>query len=108
MLTVLYMLLDGIVGMGITLAGYALCVAAYFFLCFLFRCNRMGKRKVFFGWLACELLCDVLWYLIYYPNGSYVNYGLGGATGSLLLPAALAAAGVLVAAINQEKYSDKR
>ncbi len=103
MLIMLYMLLDGIVGMGITLLGYAVCAAAYFFICFLFKANRAGKRNVVLGWLTCELLCDVLWYLIYYPNGNYVNHGIGGAAAMLLLPAVLFITATLTTLINGAK-----
>lgn len=103
MLTMLYMLLDGISGMEISLLGYAVCVAVYFLICFLFRSNRAGKGIVFLSWLICELLCDVLWYLIFYQNGNYVNYGIGGTTVLFLLPGTLFVAAVSVTVINDKK-----
>ena len=108
MLTLFYAWYDGVVGMEIALIGYAICTFLFFAVCFLFRCNRTGKGCVIAGWMICELICDVLWYLIYYPDGNYVNHGIGGAAGMFLWPAALTAAAILVTAINQEKHSEKR
>lgn len=105
MLTMLYMLLDGVVGMEICLVGYAVCVAAYFLVCFLLRPNRAGKRRIVvaLGWLISELLCDVIWYLIFYQNGDYVNFGIGGAAAMLLLPGTLFLSAVITTAVNAEK-----
>ena len=105
MLTLIYALFDGVVGMEITLIGYGLCAVLYFVICFLFRCNRSGKGRVLIGWLVCELICDVLWYVIYYPDGYYVNYGIGGAAGMLLWPAALVGAAAMVSSVNANRYS---
>ena len=99
----LYMLLDGISGMEISLLGYAVCTAAYFLFCFLFKHNRAGKGSVFLAWLICELFCDVLWYRIFYPEGNYVNYGICGTAAMFLLPVILFMAALIVTAINGKK-----
>ncbi len=103
MLTMLYMLLDGVVGMEISLVGYAVCTGAYFLFCFLCKANRKRKKHIVLGWLSCEILCDLLWYLIFYRNGDYVNYGVGGTAVLLLLPAAYFLTAVLLTLLHDEK-----
>ena len=47
--------------------------------------------------LCCELLCSLLWLLIFYPNGAYHNYGLQGALFFLIYPVTLAVSGAVIA-----------
>lgn len=50
---------------------------------FLIKANRSkaGVKGVFIGLLLAEILIDVVWALIYYHNGSYINYGIGAVFG---------------------------
>ena len=98
-----YMMLDGIVGMEISLLCYAVCTAAYFLFCFLFKANRTGKKRVLLGWVICEIFCDILWYLIFYQDGNYVNHGIGGAAALFLLPLVYFSAGIILSLINYKK-----
>jgi len=100
MATMIYAWYDGVVGMEITLLGYAVCVLVYFAGCMLFRRNRAGKGSVLAGWLVCELVCDLLWYAFFFQNGDYVNRGIGGAAACLLLPVLLLTAGLIVTSLN--------
>jgi len=103
MVTMIYAWFDGVMGMEITLMGYAVCVLAYFAACFLSRSNRAGKGKVMLGWLVCELSCDLLWYFCYFENGIYVNKGLAGSAACFILPVLLFTAGLIVSALNENE-----
>ena len=75
----------------------------------LFRCNRLKPGRnlfvpVLFGTAA---LCDVLLFLILFPEGKYRNYGIGSAYGVAVYPIALAAATALATAWNKENMEDE-
>ena len=107
MVTMFYAWFDGVMGMEITLMGYAVCVLAYFAACFLSDSNRNRKGRVVLGWLVCELCCDLLWYFYYFEDGVYVNRGLASSAACFLLPVLLFAAGLVVTALN-ENDADKK
>lgn len=103
MVTMLYAWHDGVMGMDITLVCYGICVALYILFCFLFRANRTGKGKVLLGWLACEGICDLVWWRAFYPEGYYVNHGISGTMICFLLPMLLVMAAMAVTALNMVK-----
>ena len=75
-----------------------LCTAIYLVVCLLSCTEHSWKARlpIFIGLLCGEIICDVLWYLIYFPGGVYFNYGLGGIGGLLLWPFLLMGIGALV------------
>jgi len=104
MITMLYAWIDGVIGMEVTLVCYAICVLVYFVLCFMFRANRICKRRVLYGWLVCEVICDLLWYFFYFENGNYMNRGLHGSMACMLLPFLLFVSGLIVTALNESDF----
>lgn len=103
MITMLYSL-GHVVGADVALLGFLVCTLVYFGVCFLLPQNRKGgKKRVLLGWGISEALFDAALCCFYYPNGSYVNHGLGGATACLLWPVLLLFAGLLVSALHGEK-----
>lgn len=82
-----------------------LCAAAYFGICAIFSVNRgkSGMKEVILWGLVAEFATDLIWTLIYYQNGDYINYGIGAAGGMIILPVFLAAAGIIATAKNKRK-----
>lgn len=86
------------------LIGFALCVMVYLAVCGVFPCNRTrhGGKRILLALMTAGILCDALWFLMYFPGGEYQNYGIGGSFGVLLCPVLFFAAGVLVTAWNKD------
>lgn len=101
MLTLLRFL-PNINGAGWILSGFLLCTVLFFAACLSRRANRTkkGRKRLLLSLPGAEILCDLLWTLGFFPNGSYCNPGLGGAHFLLLWPALLLAAALLVTARN--------
>ena len=80
-------------GIELVLTGCLLCLTVSS------RKNRThrGLKRVGIAMLCCELLCSLLWLLIFYPNGAYHNYGLQGALFFLIYPVTLAVSGAVIA-----------
>ena len=55
--------------------------------------------------LIAEVLIDLVWAIIYYHNGTYMNYGLGAVYGLLLWVPILAV--TLVAVTFKNKKADR-
>ena len=68
-------------GLDLVLTGCLLCLTVFSILTVPSRKNwiRKGLKQAGIAMLCCELLCSLLWLLIFYPNGAYHNYGLQGA-----------------------------
>ena len=94
MVTAIYSL-SRVHGAELWLLFWLACFAAYFGISLFFKHNRTGKgiKNVLFGLLIAEVIVDLLWAIIYYPNGTYVNYGIGAVFGVFLwIPALLVTA----------------
>ena len=89
-------------GAGVMLAGVLVCAVLYLALCLCAPANRRGWRRVLLGLLAAELVCDALWYWMYFPGGEYRNWGIGGVYGAALWPLVLCIAGGAVTAVNSD------
>jgi len=101
MITAIYSLAN-VHGAELWLVGWVLCTLLYVGLCMLLSCNRRKpyRTTVWVGLLAAEVANDLLWALIYYPNGSYINYGVGAVYGLFLWPFILFIAGIIVTTRN--------
>ncbi|OQB22369.1 MAG: hypothetical protein BWY11_02086 [Firmicutes bacterium ADurb.Bin182] len=86
----------------IWLYGIFICLLVFTAICLLFKANRTKKGIIIIllSLLAAEIICDVIWFLIYFSDGSYYNYGLKGVFGLLLWPAMLILAGVISTKLN--------
>jgi hypothetical protein len=104
MVTAIYSL-DKINGAEIMLLGWVICGIIYLLFCLLMRENRsrQGLRNVLWYLLVSEIVTDVIWAILYYEDGSYVNYGLGSIYGVLIWPIILLTAGTFVTIQNREK-----
>ena len=71
---------------------------------FLIRHNRTKKgiKNVFIGLLVAEVIIDLAWAIIYYHNGTYLNYGIGAVYGLLLWVPVLAVTLAIIAAKNRK------
>lgn len=81
-------------GAQLWLLFWFICALGYLGIGFLIRENRTGKgrRNVLLGLLAAEIVVDLVWAAIYYPNGVYCNHGLGAVFGLglwVVVPAAV-------------------
>ena len=58
------------------------------------------------GLLIAEVFTDLIWAIIYYHNGTYINYGIGAVYGLLLWIPVLVVTLILVTIKNgkNEKY----
>lgn len=92
-------------GAEVMLAGVLVCALIYLAVCLLLRTNRKGRgvRRVLLALLISELVCDALWYVMYFPGGEYRNWGIGGVYGAALWPLLLFVAGGVVTALNEER-----
>lgn len=94
--------LDWVVGGGIWLLGCVICLAIALIITFSIKANRIKKNPIvaIIGVAISGIICDVVWYLIYFPNGEYLNMGLASASGLLLYPICLAVGVTAVSIIN--------
>lgn len=94
--------LGKVVGAEILLAGVLVCALVYLAFCISFRSNRTGRgvKTVLHCLLGAELICDVAWWLIYFPCFEYHNWGIGGVYGAVLWPMLLFVAGVTATGVN--------
>jgi len=87
-------------GAGLWLLGWVICALCYLGGCLLFSANRKRKCAVWISLALAELLCDLCWALLYYPDGVYVNHGIGAAYGMFLWPMLLLIAALVVTTRN--------
>lgn len=102
MVTAIYSL-SRVNGAAVWLLYWLAGVLAYLGICFIIKSNRTGKgiRTILIGLLIAEAVTDLLWGLIYYPRGSYVNYGVRGVFGILLWIPILIVTFIIVTKINK-------
>ena len=86
MVTAIYSL-SHVHGAELWLLFWAICFAAYFGICMIIKQNRTkhGIKNVLIGMLVAEVIIDLIWAIIYYHNGTYLNYGVGAVYGMFLL-----------------------
>lgn len=103
MVTAIYSL-SQVHGAELWLVFWFVCVVAYLGISFLIRYNRTKKgiKNVFIGLLVAEVIIDLTWAIIYYHNGTYLNYGIGTVYGLLLWVPVLAVTLAIIAAKNRK------
>ena len=94
-------------GAELWLLFWLVCVIAYMGLCFMIKPNRTrrGIKTVFIGLLVAEVLIDVIWAVIYYHNGTYLNYGVGAVYG-LVLWVPILVITLIVVTMKNKKWSE--
>lgn len=85
MVTAIYSL-SQVHGAELWLLFWFVCVVAYLGVCMLIKQNRTkrGIKNVLIGLLIAEVIIDLAWAIIYYHNGTYLNYGIGAVYGLIL------------------------
>ncbi len=53
------------------------------------------------GLLIAEVVIDIVWAIIYYPNGTYMNYGVGAVYGAAVWIPVLLVTFVAINTINR-------
>ena len=73
-------------GAELWLLFWGICVVVYLCIALLIKQNRTKKgfKKILIGLLIAEVITDLIWAIIYYHNGTYMNYGIGAVYGLLL------------------------
>ena len=86
MVTAIYSL-SHVHGAELWLLFWFICVVVYLGIGLLIKHNRTKKgiKNVLIGLLIAEVIIDLMWAIIYYHNGTYLNYGIGAVYGLLLL-----------------------
>jgi len=103
MVTAIYSL-SQVHGAELWLLFWLICVVVYLVISFLVKRNRSksGIKNVLVGLLIAEVIIDLMWAVIYYHNGTYMNYGIGAVYGLLLWIPILIATLVIATAINRK------
>lgn len=85
MVTAIYSL-SQVHGAELWLLFWFIFVVVYLGISFLIKHNRTkkGAKNVLIGLLIAEVVIDLMWAIIYYHNGTYLNYGIGAVYGLLL------------------------
>ena len=104
MVTAIYSL-SQVHGAELWLLLWVICAAAYFGICMLITQNRTkhGVKNVLIGLLIAEVIIDLVWAIIYYHNGTYLNYGIGAIYGLILWIPALLVTFLVVTHKNKQK-----
>lgn len=107
MITAIYSL-GNIYGAGLWLLYWLICLIVYIGVCFMIKPNRTqsGIKVSLIGLLIAELMIDLLWAAIYYPNGSYKNRGIVAAYALLLWIPVLIITGIFVTVKNKKAIAD--
>lgn len=82
MVTAIYSLLK-VHGAELWLLFWFVCVAAYLGIGLLLKHNRTksGIKNMLIGLMIAEVINDLMWAIIYYHNGTYLDYGIGAVYG---------------------------
>ena len=90
-------------GAELWLLFWLICVVVYLVISFLIKHNRTkkGVKNVLIGLLIAEVIIDLIWAIIYYHNGTYLNYGIGAVYGLLLWIPILVVTLVIITAKNR-------
>ena len=85
MVTAIYSL-SQVHGAELWLLFWLVCGGVYLGVGFLIKPNRTKKgiKNLLIGLLIAEVIIDIMWAIIYYHNGTYLNYGIGAVYGLLL------------------------
>ena len=85
MITAIYSL-SRVRGAELWLLFWLVCVVIYLAIGFSLKNNRTGNgvKNVLIGLLIAEAITDLMWAVIYYNNGTYLNYGIGAVYGVFL------------------------
>lgn len=85
MVTAIYSL-SQVHGAELWLLFWLICVVVYLGISFLIKRNRSkaGIKNILVGLLIAEVIIDLMWAVIYYHHGTYMNYGIGAVYGILL------------------------
>ena len=103
MVTAIYSL-GQVHGAQLWLLFWLVCAIAYMGICLIKRANRTkrGIKTMLIGLLIAEVIVDLIWAIIYYHNGSYINYGIGAVYGLFTwIPILLITAAIVT--INNQK-----
>ena len=102
MVTAIYSL-SQVHGAELWLLVWFICLVAYLILCFAIKSNRkkQGRKNVFTGLLIAEVVVDLIWAIIYYRNGVYINYGIGAVYGMFIWVPALIITAIIVSYKNK-------
>lgn len=73
-------------GAELWLLFWGICVVVYLCIALLIKQNRTKKgfKNILIGLLIAEVITDLIWAIMYYHNGTYLNYGIGAIYGLLL------------------------
>ena len=85
MITAIYSL-SRVHGAELWLLFWLICVVIYLAIGFSLKNSRTGNgvKNVLIGLLIAEAITDLMWAVIYYHNGTYLNYGIGAVYGVFL------------------------
>lgn len=102
MITAIYSL-SQVHGAELWLLFWFICLVAYLGICYIFKSNRTksGIKTVMIGLLIAEVVVDLVWALIYYRNGVYINYGIGAVYGLFMWIPALIITAIIVTIRNK-------
>ena len=103
MITAIYSLTQ-VQGAELWLLFWLVSIVIYLGISFLIKHNRTkkGVKNVLIGLLIAEVIIDLMWAIIYYRNGTYLNYGIGAVYGLLLWVPILAVTLVIISAKNKK------
>ena len=103
MVTAIYSL-SQVHGAELWLLFWLVCIVVYLGISFLIKDNRTkkGVKNVLIGLLIAEVTNDLVWAIIYYHNGTYLNYGIGAVYGLLLWIPILVVTLVIITAQNRK------
>ena len=103
MVTAIYSL-SHVHGAELWLLFWLLCLIGYLGICLAFKSNRTkaGIKNTFIGLLIAEVVVDLVWALIYYHNGVYINYGIGTVYGMFMWIPALIITAIIVTSKNKK------
>lgn len=96
--------LDEVYGAPMWALFWAGCVLVYMGACLLMRPNRSGRgiKNLLIGLATADAVIELIWVMLYYPHGEYVNHGLAAAAGVLIWIPVLFAAGTMVTLRNRK------
>ena len=104
MVTAIYSL-SNVHGAELWLLFWFICLIVYLGICYMIKSNRTktGIKNTLIGLMIAEITIDFIWAIIYYHNGSYINYGIGAVYGLLMWIPVLIITAIIVTLKNQEE-----
>lgn len=108
MVTAIYSL-SQVHGAELWLLFWFLCVVVYLGISLFMRQNRtkQGVKNMLIGLLIAEFVIDIVWAIIYYHNGTYLNYGIGAVYGLFLWIPVLIVTLIVVTYMNKRTEYNK-